>query len=124
MRLIVLIPGRKRTISCLETRLGRRPAEEFLEGLPDAGVRIAAVLDHLAEHGTLRSPEKFKKLVGTDGIWELRHREARILCFHHAKHVVLAFGVRKKRDRHRRSDIRRAERMKRTLLQSSTDREE
>ena len=85
MRLIVLIPGSKRTISCLETPSGRRPAEEFLYGLPDAGARIAAVLDHLAEHGTLRSPEKFKKLAGTDGIWELRHREARILCFHHAE---------------------------------------
>lgn len=124
MRLIVLIPGPKRTISCLETPSGRRPAEEFLYSLPNAGARIAAVLDHLAEHGTLRSPEKFKKLAGTDGIWELRHREARILCFHHAKHIVLAFGVRKKADRHRPKDLRRAEQMKRALLESSPCREE
>lgn len=81
------------------------------------------MLDYLAEHGTLRSPEKFKKLAGTDGIWELRHRDARILCFHHGKHIVLAFGVRKKADRHRRSDLRRAEQMKREL-KSSPKREE
>ena len=46
---------------------------------------------------------------GTD-IWEIKSGQIRIFCFWHpGGHLILAFGLRKKSNRHRPKDIARGD---------------
>ena len=61
--------------------------------------------------------EYFKKLTGTDGIWEIRVKHSsnayRILCFFDGgKLIVLENGFRKKTQKTPKSEIEKAERIK------------
>ena len=67
----------------------------------------------LGDGGGIRSRTQFRKLRDTDGIYEVKSGQIRLLCFHAGGALILAFGVRKKSDRLPRKDIRRAHDMKR-----------
>ena len=103
--------GTRFTIYCLVLPDGTCPAGEFLDGLDEGERRKLDVLfERLGEKGSIPNTEQFKKLEGSDGIWEFKRRQIRLFCFFATRRrVVLAYGLKKKRDRHARQDIERAE---------------
>lgn len=99
------------TIQALTLPDGTCPAGEFLDSLAAADRRKLDVLfERLGNHGKIQNREKFKKIDGSDSIWEFKSFQIRIFCFFAPKRrVMLAYGVRKKKDKHNREDIKRAE---------------
>ena len=94
---------------------GQCPAGRFLDELTDAErTKVDVIFQWLGDHGQLRNVTKFKK-VGAD-IWEIKSGQIRIFCFRAPGHWILAFGVRKKSNRHMRKDISRATSMRAEFL--------
>jgi len=103
------------TIQALALPDGSCPAGQFLDGL-DASDRqkLDVLFEYLGNHGRLSNREKFKKVENSDGIWEFKSFQIRILCFFtRDKKVMLALGAIKKRDKLKASDVKRAEQYKR-----------
>jgi len=108
--------GDKYHIAAITKPDGSCPAEEFLESLGDkVTAHILAWLNYLRENGSIPNPKKFKKLIDTGGLWEIKHEgtKARILCFFCGDVLVLTHGFIKKSRRAPKPEIKRAERIKR-----------
>jgi mRNA-degrading endonuclease RelE of RelBE toxin-antitoxin system len=103
--------GGRLTIQCLELADGSCPAGDFLDSLSTSERRKLDVLFELmGDRGQIFNPEKFKKLAGSDGLFEFKSHQIRIPCiFGRSRSVVLLFGLRKKSDRYKRKEIERAE---------------
>jgi phage-related protein len=103
----------------LET--GKSPVEAFFDKLTNKQFeKIAFVLD-LIEQIDIVPRKYFKKLKGTDGIWEVRVQHGnntfRILGFFHGKDlVVLNHAFTKKSQKTPKKDILLAEKRKRDYL--------
>lgn len=91
-----------------ETTAGKRPAKEFYEGLDDEDkAKALALFKRFADHGRITNREKFKKL--QDGLFELKSYQVRFLGDHRPGHrFIVATGIKKKRDNHKRKDLKRA----------------
>ena len=100
---------------------GKTPVKDFLDSLPGkVAQKILWVLMVAEELDTLPTTY-FKKLVGSDDIWECRVQFAsndyRILCFHAGGSVlVLTNGFMKKTQKTPTKEIERAETCKRDYL--------
>lgn len=115
MRTILYHRGRVRTLELLVLDDESVPARELLEpaGAPSV-VKLDALLGHYADLplGSLMSREKFKKVEGTDGLFEFKSFQDRLFCaLSSDQRVVLLCGVRKKQDKLRPSDVKRAVRL-------------
>jgi phage-related protein len=90
-----------RAILYYRTWSGRSPVEEFIHSLPEKPrARVVAALDVIERADTVL-PGLFKKLSGTDGLWEIRVQHAgdtfRLLGFLDGPRiVVLVSGFAKK----------------------------
>jgi phage-related protein len=93
---------------------GKIPVEDFLNSLPaKVAQKVLWVLMVAEERDTLPTTY-FKKLVGSDDIWECRvqfgSNDYRILCFHVGGSVlVLTHGFMKKTRKTPAKEIERAE---------------
>lgn len=106
----VLHRGTKLEIRCLVLADGSSPALEFWKGLNESEQqKLMVAFSQMGEMGRIRNPERFKKLEGSDGIYEFKSFQIRIFCFQSGPVLYLAYGLRKKQDRHRKQDITRAE---------------
>ena len=77
--------------------------------------KVDVIFQRLGDHGRLHNTTKFKK-VSAD-IWEIKSGQIRIFCFRHpGGHLILAFGLRKKSNRHKPKDVARATRMRDEFL--------
>ena len=61
-----------RTIAFYKTSTGRCPVEEFLDSLQDRAAQKVAWVLRLVEKMDMVPQKYFKKLVGTEGLWEIR----------------------------------------------------
>ena len=61
-----------RTIEFYRTAGGRCPVEEFLDELSDAHAQKVAWVLRLIERTDMVPQQYFKKLVGTEDLWEIR----------------------------------------------------
>jgi hypothetical protein len=115
---IVAYQGSKRTIELLCNDDGSCPTKIFLDGLSDANRRKVDVLfEKMGETGKISNDQKFKKLEGSDGIFEYKSFQIRLLCFYApGGRVVICRAVTKKQDRHAPNDIRNAEERRRIFL--------
>ena len=102
-------------IECLVRPDRSCPAGDFIDGLESSDRKKFDVLfEMMGEHGHIRNKEKFKKVEGSDGIFEFKSYQLRLLCFFApGRRVILLDGVRKKRDKLNRADVARAELYKR-----------
>lgn len=107
--------GRFHTIVCLELPKGSCPVGEFLDALDQGDRRKLDVLfERLGEHGKISNTEKFKKLAGSEKIFEFKSFQIRILCFFGRDRTVqLAHAVTKKRDKLSPGDLALAEERRR-----------
>jgi len=115
------MPVDKRTIYFYTTEDGRCPTQEFLDALPaKTAQKVVWVLKLIQELETVPSTY-FKKLEGTDDIWECRVQLGsniyRFLGFFFQKGViVLTHGFSKKSQKTPRSEIERAESHKKDFI--------
>lgn len=110
-----------RTVTFYTTASGEKPVEEFLDSLSAKETqKIAWVLKIVREQPRV-SNEYFKKLIGTDGIWEVRasygKKEFRLLgFFHEGNLVILTNGFIKKSQKTPSEAIELAEKRKQDFI--------
>lgn len=94
---------------------GRAPALEFFLRLSDEeAAKIEGLFELLAESGWIANVEKFKKLDDISGqaIWEFKSFQIRFLGgFVPGGRFVVAHGVKKKKNKHKSSDLDRTARI-------------
>ncbi len=111
----------KRRIDFYKTENERCPTQEFLDTLPaKTAQKVVWVLKLIQELETVPSIY-FKKLEGTDDIWECRVQSGpniyRFLGFFFQKGViVLTHGFSKKSQKTPRSEVERAESYKKNFM--------
>ena len=69
---------------------------------------------------SISNPEKFKKLEGSDGIFEFKSFQIRLLCFWApgaGRRLIVCMGLIKKRDKHSKSDVETAQTLRRAFLE-------
>ena len=106
----------RRRVVFYETQAGAQPVARFLRKQPLAVQGgVAAAFKHIATQ--TQTIHEFKKMVGTDGLWEIRVKKAgnifRFLCFFDGVQiVVVASGFQKKTQKTPLREIRTAEQRK------------
>ncbi|MHB1680841.1 MAG: type II toxin-antitoxin system RelE/ParE family toxin [bacterium] len=114
----------RRTVIFYKTQEGRCPVKEFLDSLGGkVAQKIVWVLNLLEDLDNIPSLY-FKKLTGSDGIWECRIKYGsniyRIFCFMlDNSSVVLTHGFIKKTQKTPASEIERAEKYKSDFIKRS-----
>ena len=102
-----------RTVLFYKTTDGKCPVQEFLDSLPGKVAQKIVWVLKLLEDLEIVPSYYFKKLVGTEEIWECRiqfgSNAYRIFCFFMDSSVVLTHGFLKKSQRTPTHEIRRAE---------------
>ena len=111
----------KRSIIFYRTRKGECPVQDFLDSLPGKVAQKMTWVLKLVEDLEVVPSTYFKKLVGTEGIWECRIHcgsdAYRLLCFFSTNSVVvLTHGFAKKRQKTPAREIERAEAYRRDFL--------
>ena len=106
-----------REIYFFKTSSGKSPVEEFLDSLSAKDVQKVLWVLRLVKEQPSVSTEYFKKLQGTDGIWEIRAKRGsnalRLLGFlDEGRLLVLTNGFAKKTQKTPASEIALAEKRK------------
>jgi phage-related protein len=110
-----------RTIIFYRTVDGKCPVQDFLDALPGKVAQKVVWVLRLLEDLEMVPAIYFKKLIGTEDIWECRIQHAsniyRILCFFDSRSVIiLTHGFEKKSMKTPRQEIERAESYRRDYL--------
>jgi phage-related protein len=103
--------GQARVIECAREASGAYPSQEFLCSLSEKKLRSINVLFRkIADFGRNTNEEQFKKVEGE--IWEFKRGQIRIGCFQVGSRWILTHGFIKKQDKWPRTQIERAERIR------------
>lgn len=115
----VVYQGQLKTIEQLCTDPHGRGGEvaDFLATL-SAGemAKLDTLFEYLGDRGRITNATKFKKLEGSNGIFEFKAHQIRLLGFWVRDRFVICRGLKKKQDRHRPADITFAERCKEEFI--------
>ena len=111
----------RRRVIFYATDDGTCPVRDFLNSLPGKDAQKVTWVLQLVEDLDFLPATYFKKLQGTDGIWECRIQVGgaayRLFCFFAGDSmVVLTHGMRKKVQKTPRREIERAETYRRDYL--------
>jgi len=105
-----------REVQFYKTVDGKCPTEEFLDSLSGKVAQKVIWVLKLFEDIDIIPKKYFKKLSGTDGLWECRIKQGsniyRIFAFFNKNNLVLTHGIIKKSQRTPRKDIEKAQRYK------------
>lgn len=117
-----------RTVIFYRTVSGRYPAREFLDSLPGKAAQKVTWVLKLIEDLEVVPSRYFRKLAGTEEIWECRMRFAsnayRIFCFFAGNNeVVLTHGFVKKSQKTPISEIEKSEAYRRDFLERRKENE-
>ena len=109
-----------RTVLFYRTIGGRCPVQEFLDSLPGKVAQKIVWVFRLLEDMDRVPASYFKKLAGTEEIWECRiqfgSNAYRIFCFFMNNSVVLTHGFAKKSQKTPAGEIERAEAYRRDFF--------
>lgn len=111
-RTILIYRGHRLSIEAACLASGGAPAEEFLDSLGDSDAAKMQALFALVgdQYPQVFNREKFKRVEGSDKIFELKSFQIRVLCFFvPGGRLILTHGLVKKKDRLDPADITRAE---------------
>lgn len=107
--MVLLADGSKRRVVCARRQNGLPEAMSYIESLGEKDKdKLAALFQRMADFGLL-SENKFKNLEDSDGIWEFRSDEHRLLCFHDGRSWVLTHGFKKSGQKTPKGQITRAQ---------------
>jgi hypothetical protein len=118
---VPFIKGASRAIEFAVLVNGQMPAKAFLAGpwskqQEKDVARMAAWIDFLAQAGFVSNREAFKKLEGTNNVFEFKAHQLRLFCcFLDGARVILMDGVVKKKDKLERSDVERMQAFERAV---------
>jgi phage-related protein len=108
----ILCSGRKFTIECAIRSNGTMPAKDFYdhELSNQERAKLKPPITRLADDGRVDNKERFKKVEGTEELFEFKSHQVRILGFFRpGGRFVLTHGLRKKQDRLPKTEIKMAE---------------
>ena len=109
-----------RTVIFYRTVDGKCPVQEFIDSLPGKVAQKIVWVLKLLEDLQIVPSSYFKKLVGTEEIWECRiqfgSNTYRIFCFFIDNSVILTHGFVKKSQKIPAGEIERAEAYRRDFL--------
>jgi phage-related protein len=110
-----------KTVIFYRTDEGNCPVQDFLDSLPGKAAQKVTWVLSLIEDLKVVPATYFKKLTGTEDIWECRIQFGssayRVFCFLDGDAVVvLTHGIVKKTQKTPRQEIKRAEAYKRNYL--------
>jgi phage-related protein len=109
-----------RTVIFYRTADGKCPVQEFIDSLPGKVAQKIVWVLGLLEDMDIVPASYFKKLAGTEDIWECRiqfgSNAYRIFCFFTNNSVVLTHGFVKKSQKTPAGEIERAEAYRRDFL--------
>jgi len=109
-----------RTVIFYRTVDGKCPVQEFIDSLPGKVAQKIVWVLKLLEDLEIVPSSYFKKLVGTEEIWECRiqfgSNTYRIFCFFIDNSVILIHGFVKKSQKTPAGEIERAEAYRRDFL--------
>ena len=110
-----------RTVIFYKTSDGKCPAQDFLDSLPGKAAQKVTWVLRLLEDMNIVPSSYFKKLLGTQEIWECRiqlgSNAYRILCFFTENSVVvLTHGFVKKTQKTPKAEIEKAETYRKDFL--------
>jgi len=109
-----------RTVIFYRTVDGKCPVQEFIDSLPGKVAQKIVWVLRLLEDMDIVPASYFKKLVGTEDIWECRiqfgSNAYRIFCFFIDNSVILTHGFVKKSQKTPAGEIERAEAYRRDFL--------
>ena len=114
-----------RTITFYKTSDGKCPIQDFLDSLSGKAAQKVTWVLKLIEDLDMVPSSYFKKLTGTEEIWECRiafgSNAYRILCFFAENSVVvLTHGFTKKSQKTPKTEIEKAEAYKKGFLERRT----
>jgi phage-related protein len=107
----ILCAGRKITIEFATRSNGTVPAKEFYDNdlSEEERTKLKPPLSRLADDGYVANKERFKKVEGTEELWEFKLHQVRIPGFYlPGGRFILTHGLRKKQDRLPKSEIETA----------------
>lgn len=102
------------SVAFLVDPAGRSLAMEFLESdevTAQDKARLAYLFKRMATQGSITNNQHFKKLEGRKEVHEFKAHQARVFAFRDGNCWFLTNGTVKKKDKHQRADIDRAERI-------------
>ncbi|MBI3584788.1 MAG: type II toxin-antitoxin system RelE/ParE family toxin [Nitrospinae bacterium] len=110
-----------RNVIFYKTEDGKCPVKDFLDSLPGKAAQKVTWVLKLLEDLNMIPSSYFKKLIGSEEIWECRiqfgSNAYRIFCFFTANSmVVLTHGFIKKSQKAPRNEIERAEAYRKDFL--------
>ena len=110
-----------REILFYKTQSGASPIEDFIDDLNARQAQKVTWVLRLIEELDQIPKQYFKKLSGTDNIWEVRVKDGkeifRLLGFwKDSKFIILVHAFKKKSQQIKKSDLKLAERRKREYL--------
>jgi phage-related protein len=110
-----------RVVTFYTTANGNCPVKEFLDSLPGKAAQKVTWVLSLLEDLDIVPSSYFKKLVGTEEIWECRIQSGsniyRIFCFFQSNAmVVLTHGLVKKSQKTPRQEIKKAQTYRKDFL--------
>jgi len=101
--------GLKRKVACSKRRNGSSESWDYLESLDQkTQEKLAALFQRMVDLGFL-SKNKFKMLEGSDGIWEFKSDEHRLLCFADGQVWVPTHGFPKSGQKTPKNQIKRTQ---------------
>ncbi len=111
-----------RTIEFYRTSSGDCPVDDFLDSLSDRVAQKVAWVLRLVERLEIVPPQCFKKLVGTDDLWEVRAQMGgnsyRLLgFFENSRQLILTNGFAKKQQKTPRKEVELAQQRRAEYLQ-------
>jgi phage-related protein len=114
----------RRSVTFYATVDGKCPVRDFLDSLSEKAAQKATWVLNLLEDLEVVPSSYFKKLTGTEGIWECRipfgSNAYRIFCFFAGSSVVvLTHGLVKKSQKMPKREIQRAEEYRKDYLNRS-----
>jgi len=90
--------------------------------LPNELSKLARLWSDTAESGPPINKEKFKKLDGSDDIWEFKTSKLRVLCFRdEGSFIICTHGFVKKSQSTPKKEIKLAEKEKKKYLRAKTE---
>jgi len=114
-----------RAVTFYTTVSGDKPVEEFLDSLSAKEAQKIAWVLKIVQQQPIVSKEYFKKLIGTEDIWEVRalygKKEFRLLgFFHEGNLVILTNGFVKKSKKTLPEEIELAEKRKKDFIRRNS----
>jgi mRNA-degrading endonuclease RelE of RelBE toxin-antitoxin system len=100
----------------------RCPTLQFFQENMETMAGLGALLSDTAENGPRHGDGKFKKLSGTDELYEFKSNDLRLLCFwDDGSLIICTHGFIKRTQKAPKSEIERGEKMKREYFDAKAN---